>query len=102
MATNKKIQDLTSYTGVLPYSSEIFGVYQPLIGWKSARKINRIRDAVRIEKIGLLSRLGRNLVSKAVFDFGVCSFAVRNLKPAEIAGPRLKCNESVVLRLVLF
>ena len=25
------------FKGILPYASEIFGVYQPLLGWKSRR-----------------------------------------------------------------
>ena len=33
----KRLTDLTSYDVVLPYASELFGVYQPLIGWKSKR-----------------------------------------------------------------
>jgi hypothetical protein len=30
--------DLTQFSGTLPYASELFGVYQPLLGWKSQRK----------------------------------------------------------------
>jgi hypothetical protein len=40
----KKISDLLQYKEILPYDSEIFGVYQPMIGWRS----KRIRD--RIDK----------------------------------------------------
>jgi hypothetical protein len=29
---------IDQYAGELPYASEIFGVYQPLLGWKSARR----------------------------------------------------------------
>src|SRR5437773_9755253 len=27
--------DLKQYKGILPYASELFGIYQPLLGWKS-------------------------------------------------------------------
>jgi len=37
MTTVKRITDLTKYASVLPYASEMFGVYQPLLGWKSKR-----------------------------------------------------------------
>ncbi len=98
MAANKRLQDLTDYKGVLPYASEIFGVYQPLIGWKSARKVNRIKEAVRVEKITLLSRLGRNLVSTAAIDFTNDHIMdAPELKPAIVAGPRLINHDSVVL-----
>ena len=32
MAIVKRITDLSDYTSVLPYESEMFGVYQPLLG----------------------------------------------------------------------
>lgn len=37
----KKNNDFSQYTNVLPYASEIFGVYQPLLGWKSKRTKKR-------------------------------------------------------------
>ena len=30
--------DLTAFQGSTPYASELFGIYQPLLGWKSRRK----------------------------------------------------------------
>ena len=30
--------DLSLFKGLPPYASELFGVYQPLLGWKSKRK----------------------------------------------------------------
>ncbi|MEA2781757.1 MAG: hypothetical protein QOK29_3301, partial [Rhodospirillaceae bacterium] len=42
MSANKRITDLTDYVSVLPYASELFGVYQPLIGWRSKRRLRRI------------------------------------------------------------
>ena len=51
MATNKRITDLTDYTSVLPYASEIFGVYQPMIGWKSKRMTQRFASGIRAENL---------------------------------------------------
>jgi len=34
--------DLTTFVGRLPYASELFGVYQPLLGWKSRLTTARI------------------------------------------------------------
>ncbi|MEW6731705.1 MAG: hypothetical protein AB1489_10290 [Acidobacteriota bacterium] len=34
--------DFTKYVGILPYASEILGVYQPLLGWKSKLTIDRM------------------------------------------------------------
>ena len=44
MPTNKRITDLSDYTSILPYASELFGVYQPLIGWKSKRILKRMKQ----------------------------------------------------------
>lgn len=34
--------DITKFSQTLPYASELFGIYQPLVGWRSKRIINRI------------------------------------------------------------
>ncbi len=44
MTTVKRITDLSRYTGLLPYASELFGVYQPLLGWKSKRLEKRFNN----------------------------------------------------------
>jgi hypothetical protein len=101
MATNKRLQHLEDYKTVLPYASEIFGVYQPLIGWKSARKINRVKAAIRSEKAGLLSRLGQDLVCTAAIAFDhECVMTAPALKPAVPAGPRLRTHASIVVRRI--
>lgn len=36
----------TDYEGILPYASELFGIYQPLLGWKSrltSKRFDRFR-----------------------------------------------------------
>src|SRR6478609_6136989 len=40
------IDDYSRFKNVLPYASELFGVYQPLIGWKSKRKLKRAVSGV--------------------------------------------------------
>ena len=42
MPAPKRITDLTNYTSILPYASELFGVYQALIGWRSKRQMRRL------------------------------------------------------------
>ncbi len=57
----KRISDLTPYTNILPYASEIFGVYQPLIGWRSKRQVERMQRGFNVDLVrarsGLLSRI---------------------------------------------
>ena len=57
MATNKRLTDLIDYTSVLPYASELFGIYQPLIGWKSKRIADRFYQGFQNDKHLLLDRL---------------------------------------------
>ena len=54
---SKKIIDLTKYTSVLPFASELFGVYQPLLGWKSKRIEERFRQGFESDKNSILERL---------------------------------------------
>ena len=35
------MQSFDQYKGMLPYASEIFGIYQPLLGWKSRITLQR-------------------------------------------------------------
>lgn len=61
----KRISDLTPYTNILPYASEIFGVYQPLIGWRSKRQVERMQRGFTVDlakaRAGLLSRFTADL-----------------------------------------
>lgn len=36
------MKNLNAYTGTLPYASELFGIYQPLLGWKSQITARRV------------------------------------------------------------
>lgn len=65
MTTHRRITDLQAYRQVLPYASEIFGIYQPLLGWKSQRMVQRQRpdslqgDEARIAYIAQRLQLPR-------------------------------------------
>ncbi|MFK0250140.1 hypothetical protein ACIQUM_36025 [Amycolatopsis azurea] len=50
--------NLNNYRGILPYSSEIFGIYQPLLGWKSARIGARVEQAALVRSAALLNNVG--------------------------------------------
>jgi hypothetical protein len=59
MPANKRLTDLADYTAVLPYASELFGVYQPLLGWRSKRILNRIRTGATADAQSKLLDLAR-------------------------------------------
>jgi hypothetical protein len=37
----KRIVDIKKFKSTLPYSSEIFGVYQPMLGWGLVHKLGQ-------------------------------------------------------------
>lgn len=86
---------LNDYTGTLPYASELFGIYQPLLGWKSqiiaqrfeksraraytaiaTKALNQLHTAVEVRA----SSEGRDVFSRS----GRARFAISNLKPADL------------------
>jgi hypothetical protein len=101
MPNIKRLTDLTSYKSVLPYDSELFGVYQPLIGWKSKRRMDRIKIAIGLEQSTLISRLRLYFESRAVVNFNAdCAISVPDLRPARFAGPDLIPQDSIVLQQI--
>ena len=60
----KKITNYAHFKNILPYSSEMFGVYQPLIGWKSKRILRRIEKSSQLQNEFLLDQLIKHLVSE--------------------------------------
>jgi hypothetical protein len=96
MTTVKRITDLTDYTTVLPYASEMFGVYQPLLGWRSKRIEQRIKDGHQTDKPRLIDRLVRQF--SAIVDVKYVDNRVDiQLKPGVLAGGRIRVFDSVVL-----
>lgn len=51
----KKISSIKEFKYTLPYASEIFGVYQPLLGWKSKRIQKRITKGFYIDKLKMMN-----------------------------------------------
>jgi len=101
MPNAKRITDLTQYQAILPYDSELFGVYQPLIGWRSKRKVDRIKFGRMLENDTLLSRLRVYFENRATINFNAdCAVSSQDLAPASFAGPSLIRQNSIVLQQV--
>jgi hypothetical protein len=101
MPNAKRITDLTDYKSILPYASELFGVYQPLIGWKSKRRIDRIRAGTWFEQRGAIARVQSYFESKAAITFNAdCAVAAPDLRPADFAGPALLGQDFIVLNQI--
>lgn len=64
----RAITDLKDYTRILPYDSEVFGVYQPLLGWQSKRIKDRVASGFRRDVSRALTSISHRLVSGVDFD----------------------------------
>jgi hypothetical protein len=85
------------YKGVLPYASEIFGIYQPLLGWKSRiikQRYDRVRSSLYLELANRALAGGRAPVEVKVrapgtnvmaSRIGESAFEVAKLAPLDLA-----------------
>ena len=98
MPTNKRIADLTDYTSVLPYASEMFGVYQPMIGWKSRRLAKRLSRGILDQQSVVLQGLAKQLAGVAKSEFIQCDATISlEVGITQAFTPR-KTNGSVLLQ----
>lgn len=100
MATNKRLTDLIDYTSVLPYASEMFGIYQPLLGWKSKRIEHRFRQGFLNDKQHLLDHLKSQFNGQVDVHYAADCQVQIALRPGALQTGRLKGFDSVVLQKV--
>lgn len=100
MTTVKRITDLTDYTAVLPYASEMFGVYQPLLGWKSKRIEDRFREGYKNDKRILIDKLNREFAGMADIKYTENQQVNIKIKPGVLAGGKLRQFDSVLLEKI--
>ncbi|WP_406346060.1 hypothetical protein [Streptomyces sp. NBC_00648] len=61
---------LPDFTGTLPYASESFGLYQPLLGWRSQRTVARFLDGIARADEDLLALVSQQVTADAVVSDG--------------------------------
>lgn len=100
MATNKRITD-KDFTGLLPYASEIFGIYQPLLGWKSKRTQKRFSKGLNNDRKELLDTLKNQFVGKVNVEYGEgCEIKVLDIKTGDLTVGNLNSFDSIVLTII--
>jgi hypothetical protein len=100
MATNKRLTELIDDTSVLPYASEMFGIYQPLLGWKSKRIVQRFEQRFQNDKLGLIDKLKTDFTGQVnVHYLPDCQIRVQ-IRPGALDAGRLKTFDSVVLQKI--
>lgn len=101
MPTNKRITDLVNYTSILPYASEIFGIYQPLLGWKSKRIEKRFNKGLSNDKNILLNVLKERFNGRIQIEYGdECQITNLDIKPGSLITGQLRSFDSVVLNKI--
>lgn len=82
----KRVLDLSPYKNVLPYDSEIFGVYQPLLGWRSKRIQRRMHQAHDNDKKMIASALRAQFKGRFTLDMDPRDIVtkVSRLEPARL------------------
>ena len=99
MTTNKRITDLTDYTSVLPYASEMFGVYQPMIGWRSKRMLRRYKLGLDESHRSLLQSFAKNFTGSTTANFSKtdCVADIKSIDIGHLATLRLVSNTNSIL-----
>lgn len=100
MPTNKRITDLTDYTSILPYASEMFGVYQPMIGWKSKRIIKRLNQGTIDVQNSLLQAYAKSFNGILKTSFIQCDATITMEVGASKSVKLLKNTNSVLLQTI--
>jgi hypothetical protein len=98
MGTNKRLEDLAAYKGVLPYASELYGVYQPLIGWKSKRTDDWLNNGGSLSDELVLKFLPF-LENQDTITFNQdCAFSPEGLRPGDFRKNQIKTHAWIVLQ----
>jgi hypothetical protein len=100
MATVKRITDLTGYTSVLPYASELFGVYQPLLGWKSKRMQDRFDNGFGNDQAALLDALKNGFTGLVDIVYKSPTQVEINMKPGVLENSKMRSFDSILLQQV--
>jgi len=92
----KSVMDLTPYTNVLPYASEIFGVYQPMIGWRSKLMADRFRKGFANDRARVNAQLLGKFAGVVELDPGREGTVprIRDVKPAQLPASRTRSTST--------
>lgn len=100
MPANKRLSELTDYTAVLPYASELFGVYQPLLGWKSKRIAARFDAGFARDRRRVLDAIATPLAPRAQVAYNVDGYPTIDLHAAERSGGQARRFDERILQLL--
>jgi hypothetical protein len=94
----KRIVDLTDYTSILPYSSELFGIYQPLLGWKSKRLEERFNEGFAEDKVSVIEKLKNKFEGEVEVTYKSGKPVKINVTPGRLISGSLQTYKSLILK----
>jgi hypothetical protein len=97
LAGNKRLTDLIDYTTVLPFDSELFGIYQPLLGWKSKRIADRFGQGFAADKRSLLDRLKNQFTGQVDLTYDPDCRVRIAIRPGSALAGKIRTFDSIVL-----
>lgn len=97
MASPKRLTDLIDYAAILPYASELFGIYQPLLGWKSKRSADRFSQGFTKDKLNLLERLKTQFAGQAEIKYDGEALGSISILPGVLDARAQKPVDSVLV-----
>lgn len=81
MTAPKVTFNFQNYKGVLPYASELFGVYQPLLGWKSKRIKRRFERGYAFDQLALIEQLASAFKPNLMVSEGRTAIELKDFDP---------------------
>lgn len=98
--------DFAKFSRTLPYASELYGIYQPLLGWRSGLQKQALQTGVSNLKTLNLTRLLRKFQPNYRFleeptEDGRSSFELSRGEPIAAVHTPLQAMDSVIARKVL-
>jgi hypothetical protein len=96
--------DLTAFAGTLPYDSQLYGIYQPLLGWKSKLQMDRLAQGVAWTRKSFLWTIAQRYrptftIQSAVLDAPQYELGVAAPTPA-VSGSTLPGMDGLLTRQV--
>jgi hypothetical protein len=100
MPANKRLTDLIDYTAVLPYASELFGIYQPLLGWKSKRTARRFEQGFLNDKLRLVDAMKTQFTGRVQLRYEPDCQVRIDIRPGALEAGKVKAFDSLVLQRI--
>ena len=98
----KRINDFAPYQGILPYASEIFGVYQPMLGWKAKRIKKRLERGFAVDLSYAFESLYKKFKGRfeLKLDEGQVMHSINGLEPAVLQASEKRFGGSFVMEAI--